>query len=55
MSLRQLLAHPIKFIYNVIHEKVSFGEDGAYDRRKAFGAFTDYIGLLHEAIITDDS
>ncbi len=55
MPLRQLLAHPIKLIYNVIHEKVNLGEDGAYDRRKAFSAFTDYIGLLHEAIISDDS
>lgn len=49
---QDLLALPSKFILFVL-ENIEETDDGAYDRKKALGFFTDYIGLLHESILSD--
>lgn len=47
MPIKNLIALPIKFIEYLNKNELRDNNEGAYDRKKALGVLTDYIGLLH--------
>lgn len=47
MPIKNLIALPIKFIEYLNKNTLRDNNEGAYDRKKALGVLTDYIGLLH--------
>jgi hypothetical protein len=54
MPIDKLIAIPAKFV-DIVNSVVYLNDEGAYDRRKALGFLTDYLGLLHELIISNSS
>jgi hypothetical protein len=53
MPLENLLGLPLKYIENLISAEVKTNPEGIYDRKKAIEMLADYIGLLHESILTN--
>lgn len=55
MPLENLVALPVKFIEKLLFDEIKTTEEDVYDRKKAVEMLVDYIGFLHESIITNHS
>ncbi len=53
MPLENLLGLPLKYIENLILAEVKTNPEGIYDRKKAVEMLADYIGLIHESLLTN--
>lgn len=55
LPLDRLLAMPIRPISILLSAQIGTNQDSIYDRKKAVGYLTDYLGLLHQILITNHS
>lgn len=46
---------PTGFAENLLHADIGVSQIETYDRKKAIGILVDYVGLLHETLITNHS